>query len=205
MRVPRLWIHVPIGDAREEDDKADDNLLSKVRVKYHQFSFDLCLIKGLASGLLYMDLHHEASCLINKCNMPVDPGLCHLVKKVKKHMLDYAKPIGIGIDYNSTKQFGKLSKRKRERKITLEEIIKEKSPYPYLVIPMGKDDGVNHAVCVVDDLIFDSTQHFVLKLCHESFDWICGDGGCKGVYFAIHFNRGKDTETLKCIGKRNSE
>ena len=49
------------------------------------------------------------------------------------------------------------------------------------MIPKGKDAGVNHAVCVVDDLIFDSTQHFTLKLCHESFDWICGEGGCEGI------------------------
>ena len=70
---------------------------------------------------------------------------------------------------------------------------------------MGKDAGVNHAVCVVDDLIFDSTQHFALKLCRESFDWICGDGGCEGIYFAIHFNRGNHTGTLKRIGKGNSK
>ena len=61
-----------------------------------------------------MDLKHEASCLINMCNMPVDPGLYEIVKTVKRYMLKYAKTIGIGIDYNSSKQFGKLSKKKEK-------------------------------------------------------------------------------------------
>lgn len=47
--------------------------------------------------------------------------------------------------------------------------------------------GVEHAVCIVDDLIFDSTQPFALTLSKDSLDWICGDGGCVGAYFAVRF------------------
>ena len=55
-----------------------------------------------------------------------------------------------------------------------------------MVVPQGKDDSVGHAVCVVDDLIFDSTQKYALKLTKESLDWICGAGGCVG-FFALRF------------------
>ena len=114
LRLPRLWVHVPIGNAREDGDKADQNLLTNVRVKYRQFSFDLCLIKGLASCLQYIDIENEASCLINTCNIPVDPGIRQLVKMVKEYMLKYAKKIRIGIDYNSSKHLETCQRKKRK-------------------------------------------------------------------------------------------
>ena len=59
---------------------------------------------------------------------------------------------------------------------------------------MGTDGGLQHAVTVVDDLIFDSTQEVALKLNKESFDWICSDGGCSDVYAVYRFNQ----KTKKC-------
>ena len=45
------------------------------------------------------------------------------------------------------------------------------------MIPQGKDGSINHAVAVVEDLIFDSTQSHAMKLKKESFDWIFGSCG----------------------------
>ena len=83
----------------------------------------------------------------------------------------------------------KESKKKR-KKISVEHLVQKPSPYPTLVIPLGNDGSVNHAICVVDDLIFDSTQQFALKLCHKSFHWIAGElGSNKHVLGAIRFHR----------------
>ena len=46
--------------------------------------------------------------------------------------------------------------------------------FPTVVVPQGRDGSVNHAVCIVDDLVFDSTQPKALKLCRETLDWVCG-------------------------------
>jgi hypothetical protein len=40
-----------------------------------------------------------------------------------------------------------------------------------------QDRSTNHAIVVMDDLIFDFTQAYAIKLCRESLDWICGDLG----------------------------
>ncbi|WP_288992857.1 hypothetical protein, partial [uncultured Marinobacter sp.] len=56
------------------------------------------------------------------------------------------------------------------------------------------DGANNHSFVVVDDLIFDSTQSCALKLCRESLDWICGEGGIASIDVALRFNRGYRTK-----------
>jgi len=90
------------------------------------------------------------------------------------------------------KGFGKLLKKGKNKKTKLfiETICTQLTPFPTVVIPLGKDGSISHAVCVVDDLIFDSTQRSALKLTHKSFHWISGDLGTHDeVYGAMHFER----------------
>ena len=61
--------------------------------------------------------------------------------------------------------------------------------YPLIVILVGNDGSMNHAVTVVDDLIFDSTQTYALKKTKESLDWICGAKGFRVMHHAYHFCR----------------
>ena len=83
-----------------------------------------------------------------------------------------------------------VRKPKKEcEKLTIEDLIEDKMIYPTLVIPFRNDGSTGHAICVVDDLIFDSTQENALKLCRESLDWICGKHGCKDIYYAIRFHQ----------------
>jgi len=46
---------------------------------------------------------------------------------------------------------------------------------------------VNHACCVIDDLVFDASVDYALKLDSRSFDWICGQQGCSGIHCALRF------------------
>ena len=70
--------------------------------------------------------------------------------------------------------------------ITWDDLISTPTIFPTLVIPMGRDGSLNHAFCIVNDMIFDSTQRHVLQLRREVIDWICGDMGAEdkpwGVY-----------------------
>ena len=43
--------------------------------------------------------------------------------------------------------------KKECEKLTIEDLVKNKTIYPTLVIPSGNDGSTGHAVCVVDDLI----------------------------------------------------
>jgi hypothetical protein len=57
-----------------------------------------------------------------------------------------------------------------------------------VVIPLGGDGGIGHAITIVGDLIFDSTQSHALKLGKKSLDWCCAnDRGFESIYMAIKF------------------
>ena len=72
--------------------------------------------------------------------------------------------------------------------MSVHDLLSNPSPHPTIVIPRGKDLSVTHAFCVIDDLIFDSTQKFALELCQKSINWICGDCGCYDIYLAMRFH-----------------
>ena len=105
--------------------------------------------------------------------------------------------IGLSTSYNLPRCFGRGKRKKNSKKIDIQGLIRDKTPFPTVVIPIGKDKGVGHAVCVVDNLIFDSTQKFALRLSQESFGFVCGSEGCDGVYLAVRFARGYNTKTLR--------
>jgi hypothetical protein len=48
--------------------------------------------------------------------------------------------------------------------MSMADLLISKTIYPTVVVPEATDFQTSHAVCVVDDLIFDSTQSFALKL-----------------------------------------
>ena len=88
--------------------------------------------------------------------------------------------------------------------MTLVALLEDKCAFPMVVIPRGIDNCVNHAICVMDDLVFDSTQPKALSLCKETFDWICGDEGCAGIHLAVRFDHSFKTKALKgsvCLHK----
>ena len=73
--------------------------------------------------------------------------------------------------------------------MTLDDLCLKQTHFPTLVLPCAKDQATNHVFCVIDDLIFDSTQKCALKLCRESIDWICGEEGCDSILVAYCFNQ----------------
>jgi hypothetical protein len=57
-----------------------------------------------------------------------------------------------------------------------------------VMIPLGGDGSIGHAITIVGDLIFHSTQSHALKLGNDSLDWCCAnDRGFESIYMAIKF------------------
>jgi hypothetical protein len=111
------------------------------------------------------------------------------IKKLKEAMLKFVPCIGDCTIFNV-----RTAKKRAIKKLSIEDLITTKTRFPTVIIPWGNDGSYNHAVVVIDDIIFDSTQAFALKLCRESLDWICGDKGIASIYIALRFNRGNATK-----------
>jgi hypothetical protein len=102
-------------------------------------------------------------------------GIRRCCRTQKVHMLEFAPIVARPTLLNAG--------HKKKRRILPIANVNTYTPYPMVLIPIGKDGSVNHAVCLVDDLIFDSPLTHALKCKLEVLDWICtGENGeCVGI------------------------
>jgi hypothetical protein len=180
---PGHWIHVPIGSSSGIPRALDSPPLNPVVVRYQQNARAYCLTYSVASCLNYMGHVKEASTVADAApilvNLPGDKAfdrLRNIISEVLPHM-------GQCMVWN-----GKKRKRYKSRKVmSVGEIVTRRTPFLTLVHPKGRDGSVDHAVCVVDDIIFDSTLTHAIKLCEESFHAVCGEEGMAELGRVIRF------------------
>ena len=176
---PGKWVTVPLGVPRL--DTAPIDMLTNIECKYQQDGEEFCLVFALASALHYVGLEEAAQKIASIAEDTTNMSPQDQVDVVQAHMVENAPSIG------HTQKFGRFKRRKRGN-FDYKDLIKEITKYPTIVIPVGQDGSTNHAVCIVDDLVFDSTQKFALKLQFRSFDWVVGcEGGLESFYGAIRF------------------
>ena len=187
------YIPVPVGRASE--DKAPDHLLTSVPIRYNQGDRDFCLTYSMASCLYYCGYKLAANAITN---IKVT-SLCYAsIQNFLHGMKKYCPEIGSYVVSNIHRKRGR-----REFKY-VEDILENPTRFPTLLHLIGCDGSSNHSVTVVDDLIFDSTQDYALKLKKESFDWICGANGIAGFNAVYQFNRKYHTkEEFKHQMKKN--
>jgi hypothetical protein len=162
------WIHIPIGNSRNETAPAD--LFSNVPCAYEQGNMNFCLFYSLASALHYVGYVEEAKMIAEQAKLADNLEPRKQTQIMKEKMREICPSIG------QFEPFGFFCRKKTKgtRGLSKKDLIQKKTIYPTVVIPEASDFQITHAVCVVDDLIFDSTQKYALKLKAESFNWICG-------------------------------
>jgi hypothetical protein len=169
------WIYVPVGDARE-DNKAPSDLLTNIQVHYTQKNHDTCLSKSVASALHHLNKKRIASVISSmatkKTYTPVDVQLNHLCS--------------VAQEKDCKLLLTKWMTKKRVAKLDLKT--KRSDRWALVVVPLGGDGGTGHAIIIVGDLIFDSTQTHALKLGKDSLDWCCANHhGFESIYMAVKF------------------
>jgi hypothetical protein len=194
----RMWHRVVIGSSRPEETEAPIALRTSVPVAYPQGSHDQCLYLCMASALHYIGLEEEASRLARFAPMSESLPGNEAIRRLTQHMFDIAPSIGVGVKFNS-------SRKRKKKELTFYNLTEEPTIYPTLVIPLAKDGSVSHALCVVDDLIFDSTQRWALKCTEPSFSWVCncGEKGYASINLAVRFNQNHKTKPLVRKGQKN--
>jgi hypothetical protein len=180
-RFPGCWFHVPIGSAVIEAEPPE-TLFTRSSVKYRQKENDYCLPYAVASCLHYMK-HFDAAVSISReaaslCCMPGDTAISALRRCMILHLPSEGQPM----------VYNHKSRHSHKRVLlSCEEITADRTPYLTLISPIGRDGSSDHAVCVVDDLIFDARLPRALKLCKESFDLVCGAKGMSELGLVMRF------------------
>ena len=137
----------------------------------------------MASCLHFCGLVNEGNHVSNHAGLAEGASANHALDTLVSDLQDINPQMGHPTYYNRNKKWRKT------KNITLSKLCQEVDSLPKLVIPQGKDGSINHAVAVVDDLIFDSTQSHAMKLKKESFDWICGSHGVQDLFIVIDYER----------------
>jgi hypothetical protein len=150
-RQPDFLFHVPIGSARINEEPSVQ-LKIEVVVRYPQRDMDYCLPYAVASCLNYMRHVIEA-----KRVAAMAPDLIYLpgdvvIGRLRTIMQEVLPEVGQCRIFN--KRHGQ--RRKNNVVLTVNDLIRCKTPYLTVVSPKGVDSSANHAICVVDDIIFDA-------------------------------------------------
>jgi hypothetical protein len=156
--------------------------LVDVSVAYPQGTKDHCLFLCVAYAIHYMGLFEEASKLRSLAySAEVMSGRKGL-EVLQIAMKDCAPTLGLPTVFIS-------SQKHQKRLLTMSDLVEGFTPYPTLIIPLGLDGNINHAICVVEDLIFDSTQAYAMKCTVAALHWICNCGkkGFLDIFIAYRF------------------
>jgi hypothetical protein len=149
--MEKKWHWVVMSNSREHADMAPKWIRTKISAAYPQGYDDKCLFLCVASGLHYTGLTEEATKLAaltsESMHLPGTRGM----KALRTAMIDCAFSIGRPQVLNSPK-------KKQKNNMTVEDVASIVTEYPTVIIHVCTDGLVNHAICVVDNLIFDSTQ-----------------------------------------------
>jgi hypothetical protein len=178
---PNRWMGPTIGDTNY--DVPPDHLVTTVPTLYQQFQKRYCLTHSLASALYYSGLDFAAELLASQGKIFSTKQFHDAIAELRSLMQNIAPCIATPIVYGIRT---KTHSRKR-RVLEWDDLLTNLTIYPTVVIPVLPDGTTNHAFCVIDDLIFDSSVQYALKLTWDSVKWICRGFEPK-IYCALRFN-----------------
>jgi hypothetical protein len=177
---PGKWMGPTIGDTNYE--VPPEHLLTSVPTLYQQFKKRYCLTHSLASALFYAKLDFAAELIASQGEVFSTKQFGDAIDELRSFMQNTAPCIGTPTIYGIRTK----THSRKKRTLEWEDLFTNLTRYPTLVIPVLPDGSTNHAFCVVDDLIFDSTVQYAMKLTWETVTWICRGYESK-IYCALRF------------------
>jgi hypothetical protein len=188
-RKPDMWFHVPVGNAHL-DDLPSVRLRTTVAVRYRQEDQDYCLPYAAASCLYYMGYGNAAFSVAEAApkwsSLPGD----FVFDQLRAIMKEVLPESGQSMVFN--KGHGH-----RRKNLSVSDLIRFRTPYLTVVQPKGNDGSADHAICVVDDLVFDARFGHALKLCEDTFKWVCGPKGVCQLGHVIRFCKPHGVRKMK--------
>ena len=196
---PNTWISPALGDPWDEPPPR--YLTTKVPTLYQQLNRPFCLTYCLASALFYCKFRVEASLLAGQAIDLACYNMRAQLRRVLNFMPNLVPLIGDATRINHRAN----GNCRRKRRLKWEELFDELSSRPTLIVPVnGRTGRMNHAICVVDDLIFDSSTPYAMKLCMDSFRWIFQEDNLD-IFVAYRFENKVSPPGQKIAGQYTRE
>jgi hypothetical protein len=181
----KLYFKVPIGSARD-----DINICSKWNhnppVNFRQNGLETCCFKSLSSALSQLNLHVEATLIDNHCNEFYKTSIfVDNFHRILPEIMDYIRKTDGFKMFRRQYTITKLS--------SLHDIIQFECHKDDIrvVILHADDNSMNHAVSVVDGLIFDSNCTNAMNLSFEALTEACNGCNYISIYQGYLFKKNK--------------
>jgi len=163
------WLRVPPGNPKQYKStmQSDVPVLHpcSLRIKYPQGQLRTCMIGSLASCLYYMGTAEKKTGMAEKADAIMkDHGLLSKTEKVFNSFFHIVN--------QNCKDLYKFLWNK-EFSFDQEEQLFD---MPTMVVLVGRDNSMDHAITVYKDMIFDTSTENVLSRCRQTLDWCCPTG-----------------------------
>jgi hypothetical protein len=170
------WIDVPAGNVLVQP-VTTDIIRRDVTMKYQQGDTATCIFSSFASLLAYKGHADAGNHIQQKARLYVGQPLDQQLYGLEKCVRDFDP------DLKSLQRQVKGPGLQEWDPLDLEWETSEEFTEAMLVVLLGADGGTQHAVAIVDDLLFDSNLPNALKLTRCALYWCCG---CKGGYVGLN-------------------
>ena len=158
-------LHIPTGDPGDFSEPPSV-LQSKVYAKYQQGFKPYCMAYSFASALHYLGFELAAETIANAAKLISTLPPDKAAKQIS-WMLTFTAPVIAGHTI-----FGMRTGSGNRRPLHINDVLAEKNRFPFLLVPKGDQGTMTHAICVIDDLIFNAISPKALRLCPRSLHWI---------------------------------
>jgi hypothetical protein len=165
----RRFVRIPPGaPAPRPTDPGFDFL--KVPVSYQQHGTSTCLLHSLASALHYIGYYDTAKKLVEAAkdyaaDTSLGPFCWDKLREVMKSDFPWLNQVKLPTNY---------------------DLVGLQSDYLTVVTLTTQAGGVNHAVTLFRDMIFDSTCNYALPLTYKSLDFCCSTEQRPSKFCGIH-------------------
>ena len=181
IRLPKhqRWLPVPMGRNTNEVSVDKKFLCQSIPIRYPQGKINSCLFSSVASALSYMKYDKIAEHIINKKVEYADVDGIEQWKGLQK-LLKERNTINEDINFKVYNRKQGSKRKPPKHKLDVETLTSNHKDAMdlHVVCLIGNDGSQDHAVAIVNGMIFDSCASNAMYLDRIPLDWCCNcDGG----------------------------
>ena len=177
MPPAKRWLKVPIGFNANQNTVRSEIFCKNVPIVHQQGEEHSCLFSSIASAFEYMGCKCAAQHIVaNRYNLIGKDANTQWMGL--RTLLEQKEQIGEEMHFKMYNQ-ARGSKSRQRHTLDVETLTRHHHDYlkVHAVLLVGANGKRDHAVAVVNGMIFDSSATYAMHLCPEALDWCCNCNG----------------------------
>jgi len=163
------WVEIDAGSFKATIYNVQHHESFPISHRIQQYGEFSCVFNSLANALNYINDFDARNKILENLQASMNYEEFNHLAKTRKAFAAYLMNFEVkGYEIQMIRRF---------------DILSDRSMWPTLCILQGTDNGINHAVTVVENYIFDSNNHTAILLSKENLDLCCQSELVSEVHF----------------------